>query len=161
MPLVKETLQSQLRRIIESMPERAPAPQEWAMAYLSYASTAMSGASSFPVTAMANAGILIGAFTGAFASESASGSANAIAGGIQSFWQAMVWAGATASGTTLSAGNYGLSASLQGIFGDVEEKSAADKAGEIADAFHSGAGEVMVMDIPFAQPAPPITGPIS
>lgn len=161
MPLIKATLKSQLQQVLESMPEQGAAPSLWAMAYVSYASSAMSSASSFPVTAMANLGILVGGFTSAFSSESSSDAASAIASSVKAFWQAMVWTGATAAGATTSAGNNALSSSLESIFGDVEEKSASDKAGELADALHSGATEVMVNDIPYVQPAPPITGPIS
>ncbi len=161
MALVKISLKSQLQQIIESFPEKGPAPSMWALAYTSYASTAMSAVSSLPVTAMANMSILQGAFSGGFSSESVSDCASAIANGVKSFWQAMVWVGPSAAGSTTSAGNSSLSSSLESIFGDVEEKSASDKAGELADAFHSGATEVMVNDILFVQPSSPVSGPIS
>ena len=89
MPLIKATLKSQLQQVLESMPEQGTAPSLWAMAYVSYASSAMSSASSFPVKVMANLGILVGGFTGAFSSESSSDAASAIASSIKAFWQAM------------------------------------------------------------------------
>jgi hypothetical protein len=161
MPLIKATLQNQLQQIIEAMPSRGVAPAQWAMAYVSYAAVAMSSAGSLPVTAMVNLGMVVGGFSGGFSSESASDCASAIANGIKAFWQAMVWVGGTAAGSTVSAGNSSLSSSLESIFSNVENCSAPQKAGEIADAFHLGAMEVMVNDILFIQPAPPLTGPIS
>ena len=163
MALVKNTLASELEVIFDSNKPAAAAnaASQWARAYASFAAMAMSSASSLPVNAMANTGILTGAFTGAFNSQSTSGAASAISSGVMSFWQAIVWVGTTAAGATVSPGNFGLASTLQSIFEDLGEKSAGDKASEMADAFEAGAKAVMVSDIPFIQPAPPIVGPIS
>jgi hypothetical protein len=162
MPLMKSSLAQQLESVFEAKPKAAGlAASDWANAYVSYAAGALSTASSLPVTASANLGILVGAFTGAFAANSASGAAALIAQGVNGFWAAMVWTGATALGTTVFPGNAALAGALTAIFGDTSQQSAGDKAGQIADAFDAGAKMVIVNDIPFIQPAPPIVGPIS
>ena len=162
MPLVKAKLARELENILPGEYYSSPeAAERWARAYVSFAGTAVSSAGSLPANAQGNMGIVVGAFTGAFNSLSSAGAASAIASGILSFWQAIVWVGPTASGATIWPGNCSLSATLQMIFEDRRGKSVGDKAGELADAFEAGAKIVMVSDIPYVQPAPPIVGPIS
>jgi hypothetical protein len=164
MPLVSSTLSKALEAIFQQKPPSASAAGAmWASAYLSYAASAMSSASSLPVTAAAGLGTLVSAFTGAFQTQdqTSSGAAGQIAQGVISFWSSIVWVGPSAAGSTTSPGNSSLSSELGSIFGDTGDKTAAEKAQKIADAFHSGAKLVIVNDIPFAQPAPPIVGPIS
>jgi hypothetical protein len=81
--------------------------------------------------------------------------------GVMAFWSAMVWVGSAAAGVTASPGNAALSGALGAVFSDTSKKSEGDKADQIADAFDSGAKLVIVSDIPFIQPAPPIVAPIS
>lgn len=162
MPLIKASLSRDLEAIFKGKPSSAAeAAADWAKAYVAYAGSALSGAASLPVTAPANLSILIGAFTGAFQAQSSAGAAALMAQGVMGFWAAMVWAGAAAAGTTASPGNAALSGALGNVFSDTSNKSEGDKANEIADAFDSGAKLVMVSDIPFVQPAPPIVAPIS
>lgn len=162
MPLVKSTLSQSLEAVYRAKPSAsAQAAADWAQAYLAFAATALSSAGSLPVTAAANLGILLGAFTGAFEARSASGAASLMASGVTGFWSAMVWAGPAAVGTTLSPGNMSLASALAAVFSDTSDKSDGDKARQIADAFEAGAKTVMVNDIPLIQPAPPIVGPIS
>jgi hypothetical protein len=83
-----------------------------------------------------------------------------VAQGVVTFWQAIVWVGPTASGATAFPGNAALAPALVAIFADLSRKSPQDKANELADAFDAGARTVIVTDVPFVQPAPPIVGPI-
>ena len=78
-----------------------------------------------------------------------------------SFWSAMAWVGPTAAGVTASPGNASLAGTLAALFADTSAKSERDRAAAIADAFDAGAKLVIVNDVPFAQPAPPIVGPVS
>ncbi len=162
MPLMKSGLSQQLESILKRRPASAPeAGADWAQAYVSYAASALSGAGSLPVTAMASLSLVTSAFTGAFQAQSPAGAAALMAQGVMGFWSAMVWVGPTAAGTTVAPGNFALSAALGAVFSDTSKKSEGDKASEIADAFDAGAKLVMVSDIPFIQPAPPIVAPIS
>src|SRR5262245_25599876 len=161
MPLVKSTLAAQLENIFNQKPATsADAAVSWAQAYTSYAASALSTASSLPVTAAANTGILVGAFTSAFNALATQAAAAVMVQGVMAFWQAMVWAGPTAAGTTASPGNAALAGALGAIFSDTSDKTASDKASELADAFDAGAKLVIVSDIPFAPPPTPIVGPI-
>ena len=160
MSLNKSSLSSALEDVLNNKPAIEEAALSWAKAYVSYAQNAMSSASSLPTNAMGNLGILQGAFTGAFQSRTSTGAAAAISAGVTTFWAGIIWAGAAASGATIVPGNISLSGSLAQIFSDTEWKSASEKARALADAFDSGANQVVVLDIPFAQPAPPISGPI-
>lgn len=161
MPLLKSSLASALEGVIASRPEPTPAAaSDWAQAYLAYASPAMSTASSLATNAAGNQSMLLGAFSSAFASEDTSSAGSTIAQGVTSYWLAILWSGATAVGATTVPGNFGLAAALSNIFGDTQEKSANEKAGQLADAFDAGAKQVVVTDIPIVQPAPPIVGPI-
>ncbi len=160
MPLIKSSLASALQGIIESKPEpTASAASDWARAYVSYAASAMSTASSLATNATGNQGILLGAFTSAFGSRSASSAASTIAQGVISFWQAIVWSGATAAGSTTSPGNLGLASALAGLFGDTAEASAGEKASRLADAFDAGARQVIVTDV-LTSTGVPVVGPI-
>ncbi len=162
MPLIKASLARDLETIFERKPGSAPeAALDWAKAYVSYASSALSGAASLPVTAPANLSLLVGAFTGAFQAQSPAGAAALLAQGVMGFWSAMVWVGPTAAGTTASPGNAALAGALTAAFSDTSDKSAGDKASQIADAFDTGAKLVIVNDILFVQPAPPVVAPIS
>jgi hypothetical protein len=161
MSLNKSTLSRAIEDVLNNKPAASEAAVSWAKAYVSYAQSAMSTASSLPTNAMGNLGILQGAFTGAFQAQTSTGAAAAISAGVTSFWTAIIWAGAAASGTTAMPGNVSLSGSLAQIFSDTGQKSASEKASALADAFASGAEQVVVLDIPNAQPAPPISGPIS
>lgn len=160
MPLVKSTLSSTLEAVLESKPDpTASAASDWAQAYLSYAASAMSSVSSLATNAAGNQGILLGAFSSAFESQDTSGAASTVASGVMSFWQAIVWSGASAVGSTASPGNFSLSSALSGIFADTGEASAGDKASRLADAFDAGARQVMVMDI-LTSTGVPVVGPI-
>ncbi len=160
MPLIKSSLSSALQAIFESKPEpTASAASDWARAYVSYASPAVTSASSLATNAMAGQGMLLGAFSSAFASQDTSSSASTIAQGVTSFWQAIVWSGAAAVGSTTAPGNFSLAAALSGIFGDVAEAGAGDKASRLADAFDAGARQVVVTDVLTATGVP-VVGPI-
>lgn len=161
MSLNKSTLSSALEDVLTKKQSLDEAALSWAKAYVSYAQNAMSSASSLPTNAMGNLSILQGAFLGAFQARSSSGAAAAVSAGVMSFWTAIIWVGATAAGATIVPGNFSLSGSLTAIFANSEQKSESEKAGALADAFDSGAKQVLVLDIPYAQPAPPISGPIS
>jgi len=161
MPLIKPSLSSDLERALEEEPSLEEAALKWAQAYSAYAQKAMSSASSLPTNASGNVGMLQSAFSGALRAQTASGAAAAMGSGVMSFWSAIVWVGAAASGSTLVPGNFSLVGALTQVFSDTEQKSAAEKAGALADAFDAGAKQVVVMDIPFVQPAPPIIGRIS
>jgi hypothetical protein len=162
MPLIKTTLAQELENIFNKKPGSAPqAALLWAKAYTGYAANAISKAGSLPVNAQANQGILIGAFTSAFNSMAAAAAAALMVQGIVAFWQAIAWTGPTAAGVTTVPGNLSLTAQLSVIFLDLDDKTSADKAQELADAFDAGAKMVIVSDIPYVQPAPPIVGPIS
>ncbi|MES1164422.1 MAG: hypothetical protein ABUR63_01590 [Verrucomicrobiota bacterium] len=160
--MLKSTLAQQLEKQFGAKPaSAAQAASDWASAYVSYASSALSAATSLPVTATANQGLLVAAFTAAFQTLSSSGAAAAMAQGVTGFWAAMVWAGPLAVGSTVFPGNAALSPALAAIFADTSQQSDADKARALADAFDAGAKMVMVNDVPLIQPAPPIVGPIS
>lgn len=162
MPLMKASLSQQLESVFARKPQSAAeAAADWAKAYLDYASMAVSSAGSLPVTAAANLGLLQSAFMVAFQAQTSTGAALLITQGVLGFWSTLVWIGITAAGTTTSPGNSALAASLGAIFSDTAKESAADKARQLADAFDVGAKLVIVTDIPFIQPAPPIVGPIS
>jgi hypothetical protein len=162
MPLMKASLSRDLADIFKRKPSSPPeAAVDWAKAYVAYGGSALSSAASLPVTAPANLPILIGAFTGAFQAQSPAGAAALMAQGVMGFWSAMAWVGPAAAGVTASPGNAALAAALSAVFADTSKKSEGDKANQIADAFDSGAKLVIVSDIPFAQPAPPIVAPIS
>jgi hypothetical protein len=162
MPLIKSTLAQQLEAVFKGKPQSAAqAASDWAAAYVSYAAAAMSTGSSLPVTASANQGMLVGAFTGALQAQTSAGAAALMAQGVTAFWSAMVWTGAIAVGTTVFPGNPALSSALAAIFADTSGGSDGDKAGQIADAFDAGAKMVIVNDVPLIQPAAPIVGPIS
>jgi hypothetical protein len=162
MALLKSTLAQRLEKQFGAKPSSsAQAASDWASAYVSYASSALSAATSLPVTATANQSLLVAAFTAAFQSMSPSGAAALMAQGVTGFWTAMVWAGPVAVGSTVFPGNATLSSTLSSIFDDTSRQSDADKARALADAFDAGAKTVIVNDIPLTQPAPPIVGPIS
>jgi hypothetical protein len=161
MPLVKSSLASDLEKILNQKPSAvSDAAADWAQAYAKYAANALSTASSLPITAMANVGTLTSAFTAAFNTLASQAAGAAMAQGVMAYWQAMVWKGPITVGTTASPGNMSLAGALAGIFSDLSKKTAADKAGELADAFDSGAKLVMVSDV--TTTAPPVTtvGPI-
>jgi len=162
MPLMKASLSRDLEAIFKRKPSSPPeAAVDWARAYVAYAGSALSGAAGLPVTAPANLAILIGAFTGAFQAQSPAGAAALMAQGVMGFWSAMAWVGPTAAGVTASPGNAALAGALGAVFSDTSKKSEGDKANQIADAFDTGAKLVIVSDILFIQPAPPVVAPIS
>lgn len=161
MALIKSTLSTMLEDILTRKPSAEEAAQLWAVAYVSFASSAMSSASSLATNAQGNLGILQSAFSNAFSTNSSAEAAAAISQGVMAFWSAIIWVGPTASGSTTMPGNVSLAASLSTLFSATAEKSESDKASELTDAFETGAKMVIVMDIPFIQPAPPIVGPIN
>jgi hypothetical protein len=161
MPLVKSTLAQQLEQLFNSKPATAAdASVGWANAYLAYAGSAISSAASLPVNAQGNFPILLGGFQAGLSSLTPVSAGAIVAQGIVGFWQAIAWVGAVASGATAFPGNAGLAVTLATIFSDLGKSSAREKAGQLADAFHVGAKSVIVSDVPFVQPAPPIVGPI-
>jgi len=161
MPLQKSTLSKGLEQQFGSKPaSAAQAASDWASSYTSYAAAALSTGGSLPVTALANQGLLIAAFTAAFQTQSSSGAAAAMAQGVTAFWTAMVWVGPGMLGTTVFPGNPTLASALASVFADTSEQSDADKARALADAFDAGAKLVIVSDV-LVPPAPPIVGPIS
>lgn len=161
MPLMKSNLARDFEAIFEArISSVAQAAGEWARAYAAYAANALSKAATVPVNAAAGRGMLVAPFTAAFNARSAAGAAGLICQGVILFWQSMAWTGATAAGVTVVPGNMALAGMLTAVFSDLSNKSPADKAGELADAFDAGAKMVVVSDIPFA-PAPPVVGPIS
>src|SRR6185503_17711088 len=102
MPLSKETLTQDLETIFGAKPKAAPlAAADWAKAYVGFASNALSTAASLPVTAAANFGIVLGAFTAAFQAQSPMATAAQKAQGVLAFWSAMAWVGPTAAGVTV------------------------------------------------------------
>lgn len=160
MPLIKSTLSSALQDVLENKPDPvASAASDWAQAYVSYAASAISSVSSLASNANGNKSILLGAFSSAFASQDTSMAASTIAQGVISFWQAIIWSGATAVGSTTSPGNFSLSSALSGIFSDTTESSAGDRAKQLADAFDAGARQVMVTDV-LTSTGVPVVGPI-
>jgi hypothetical protein len=161
MPLSASSLAQSLESVFNSKPaSSADAALAWANAYQSYATSALSTAASLPVTAPANFSILLGAFQGGLSALASPAAGALVAQGIVAYWQAMVWTGPTAAGTTAFAGNATLAAALAAVFSDLSDKSAAQKANDLANAFDAGARMVIVSDVPFIQPAPPIVGPI-
>lgn len=160
MPLISSSLAQSLESVFNGKPPAADAPMQWANAYQSYAQSAMSTATSLPVTAPANFGLLLTAFQGGLAGLAPMAAASVIAQGVMSYWQAMVWAGPLAAGTTVFPGNVGLAAALAAVFSDLGKKTNSEKANDLASAFDAGAKLVIVSDIPIIQPAPPIVGPI-
>ena len=161
MALSKSTLADALARVFAASPATAAdAAAQWANAYAGYAAAATSSATSLPVNAAANVAILLGGFQGGLAALAPASAGALVAQGVITFWQAIAWVGPTASGATAFPGNPGLAPTLAAIFTDLSRKSPQDKANELADAFDAGARSVVVMDVPFAQPAPPIVGPI-
>jgi len=161
MPLSRSTLANALQRVFDASPATAAdAAAQWANAYAGYAGGAISSASSLPVNAAANSAILLGGFQGGLAAFTPMSAGALVAWGIITFWQAIVWVGPTASGATAFPGNAGLAPALAAIFADLSRKSPQDKANDLADVFDAGAKTVIVMDVPFVQPAPPIVGPI-
>ncbi len=161
MTLNKASLSSALEDVLTSKQSLDEAVVAWGKAYVSYAQNAMSTVTSLPTNAMGNLSILQGAFLGAFQSQTAPAAAAAISAGIMSFWTAIIWVGPTASGATIVPGNFSLSGSLTAIFANSQQMSEAEKATALAGAFDTGAKQVLVLDVPYAQPAPPISGPIS
>ena len=162
MPLMKSGLAQDLEDIFTRRPASvADAAAAWAKAYVSYAAGAMSTGSSLAVSASAGIAPLTGAFTGALGAQASQATAAAMTQGVVAFWQSIAWVGATAAGLTMVPGNMTLTSSLSAIFADTSEASAGAKASQVADAFDAGAKSVVVSDIPFIQPAPPIVGPIS
>lgn len=160
MPLIKSTLSSALEAVLERKPDAtASAASDWAQAYVSYAASAMTSVSSLATNAAGNQGILVGALSSAFQSQDTSSAASTIAQGVMSFWQAIIWSGATAVGATTSPGNFSLTAALSGIFSDTAEASAGEKASRLADAFDAGARQVMVTDV-LTSTGLPVVGPI-
>jgi len=162
MPLLKAILAQQLQSSLERGPASAPeAAADWANAYVGYASAALSSLGSLPVTAAANLPTLLGAFTAGLQAMTSQGAGALVAQGVMAFWSTMVWTGPAAAGVTVSPGNPALASALGAIFADTSGGSTADKARDIADAFNAGAKLVIVSDVPFVQPAPPVVGPIS
>jgi hypothetical protein len=154
MPLVKSTLSGMLTSTFEQKPSSvADAAAQWADAYVAYASAAMTSTGGAATTAQAGKGALVGAFTGALSTQTSQGAAAAMSGGVMAFWMSIAWQGA-GTGVTTSPGNASLTSDLAAVFSDVEESSASDKAGKIADAFDSGAKTVIVTDTIPAAPSP-------
>jgi hypothetical protein len=160
MPLIKSSLASALEQALKQKSALPAAAASWAQAYTTYAASALTSVGSLPVTAPANMGTLVGAFTAAFNSLATQAAASTMAQGVLAFWQSMVWVGPTAAGTTISPGNTALAGALAAVFADLSDKSEGDKASALADAFDAGAKAVMVSDVLFVQPAPPVIGPI-
>ena len=162
MPLMKSGLAQDLEDVFTRRPASvADAAAAWAKAYVSYASAAMSSASSAAVSASAGLAPLTAAFTAALGSQASQAAAAAMTQGVVTFWQSMVWIGATAAGMTMVPGNMALTNGLSAVFSDTSEASAGAKGSRVADAFDAGAKSVIVNDIPLIQPGPPIIGPIS
>jgi hypothetical protein len=161
MSLNKSTLASAIEDVLKKKPSLPEAALGWARAYGSYAQSAMSSVSSLPTNASGNLGILQGAFMGAFQARSSAGAAAAIAAGVVSFWTAILWVGPTAAGSTIMPGNVALSGTLAQLFSETGKKSESEKAGAFADAFDAGAKQVLVLDVLFVQPSPPVSGPIT
>ena len=161
MALSKSTLADALARVLEASPATAAdAAAQWANAYAGYAAAATSSAASLPVNAAANFAILLSGFQVGLSALMPASAGALVAQGVTTFWQAIAWVGPTASGATALPGNAGLAPMLAAIFTDLSRKSPQDKANELADAFDTGARTVVVMDVPFVQPAAPIIGPI-
>lgn len=161
MSLDKSTLAQSLEDVLNRKPGLADATLGWAKAYAAYAQSAMSSVSSLPTNAMGNMALLQNAFLAGFNARQPAATAGTIAAGITGFWSAILWVGPTAAGSTLVPGNFALAGALADVFGDLARKSASAKAAQLADAFDAGARQVMVLDVLFAQPAPPVSGPIS
>lgn len=160
MPLLKSSLASELEDVFNRKPAAsADAALAWAQAYVNYASKALSTAGSLPVTAPANVGTLTAAFTAAFNTLASQAAAAVMASGVTAYWQALAWAGPVAAGATSVPGNMTLAAALAAVFSDLSGKSAAEKAGELADAFDAGAKLVIVSETSFLSGAP-IVGPV-
>ena len=161
MALSKSTLAEALARVLQASPTTAAeAAVQWANAYVNYAMASTSSAFSLPVNATANFTILLTGFQAGLAALMPVSAGALVAQGVITFWQTITWAGPTASGTTAFPGNAGLASTLAAIFTDLSRKTPQDKANELADAFDAGATTVIVVDVPFVQPAPPIVGPI-
>jgi hypothetical protein len=161
MPLSKSILTQELERVFNAKPASSvEAVAQWANAYATYAGSALSAAASLPVNAQANFSILLGAFQRGLSALTPVTAGALVAQGIMAYWQAMAWLGPAASGVTVFPGNTGLAAALAVIFADLSRKSPSEKANELASAFDLGAKGAVVSDVPFAQPAPPIIGPI-
>ena len=161
MPLSQSTLADALARVFDAKPATAvDAATRWANAYAGSAGSAISSAASRPVNAQANLAILLGAFQGGLAAFTPASAGAVVAQGIIAYWQAIAWLGPVAAGVTVFPGNSTLAPALAVIFADLSRKSPTDKANDLASAFDVGAKMVVVSDVPFVQPAPPIVGPI-
>jgi len=162
MALSGASLKSGLEALFRQRPDSAAqAADTWANAYGSYAGGAMTSAGSLATNAAASFGILSGAFNSALQARSPAGAAALMGQGVMAFWQAIVWASPGGFvGATTVPGNFSLIAALTGIFADLQEKSEADQAGELADAFDAGARMVMVTDI-HAVSGVTVVGPIN
>jgi hypothetical protein len=161
MPLTKATLANALTDVFEARPSVAPeAAFQWADAYLQYAHGAIATAGGMAVNAQAGLPVLLGAFTAGLSALQAQAAAAIVAQGVTTFWQMLIWVGPAAAGSTLVPGNFTLAPALGAIFASVAEESARDKAARFADAFDANARMVIVSEIPFVQPAPPIIGPV-
>jgi hypothetical protein len=161
MPLIKATLANALTSVFDTRPSAVPeAAFQWADAYLGFARGAIATAGGMAVNAQAGFPVLLGAFTAGLSALQAQASASIIAQGVTAFWQMMIWTGPTAAGFTIVPGNFALAPALGAIFASVAEESSRDKAARFADAFDLNARMVIVSEVPFVQPAPPIVGPI-
>jgi hypothetical protein len=162
MPLARDSLSQRLEQIFSSRPASvAQAAFDWASAYASYAAGAVSTAGSLPLTALANQGMLSSAWAGALGSQSSATAASLMVQGLNAYWLSMLWVGPAAVGITSAPGNLALLGELSSIFADTGDEGAAGRARRLSQAFDAGAKLVVVTDIPKAQPAPPIVGPIS
>ncbi len=160
MALNKSSLTDALANIFDSKPSSSvEAGLQWAQAYYSYASGAMTSVASLPVNAPAGLPILIGAFSTALTIKQPQASAAAMAGGVMLFWQVIAWAGPTASGATAVPGNFALIPALAGIFADAGGGGNRDKAGKLADAFDAGAKLVIAAEFHLVTGVP-LVGPI-
>ena len=161
MSLSASTLTQDLERVLTAKPSSpVDAALAWANAYQTYATGALSTAASLPITAPASFSILLGAFLAGLSALTPVTAGAVVAQGVTAYWQAIAWLGPVSAGATAFPGNPALAAALGALFADLSGKSAADKARELAEAFDAGAKAVIVSDVLFVQPSPPVVGPI-
>lgn len=162
MPLQKMPLAQGLRALFEGRPtSAAEAGARAAQSYLGFAATAISSAGTLPVTAPALLPVLVAGFSGGFAATSPSAAAARIAQAVSVFWQGLVWVGPGFTGATAAPGNFSLASALGAILSDLGERSASDQASRMADAFETGARQVIVSDLSTTSPPVPVVGPVS
>ena len=162
MALSQAALKSPLEASLSSYPASATiAAQGWADAIASHVGAGQSpqGVPPTPASVAGGKAALASSIASAFGAGSASGAASGVASAVATFYQALLFTGATPGTVTGVTGAAALSTALASAFNDNAANSVtmAQAADRFASAIHACAQTVIVTHVPPSA----VTGPLT